>query len=72
MPLLEKKRKIYGVDTASFSLKALESASEGAKSKTYAVQIKSEEHQKQADFEKTERLSSFITEQKIINHFLKR
>lgn len=27
---------------------------EGAKSKTYAVQIKSEEHQKQADFEKTE------------------
>ena len=29
LPLLEKKRKIYGVDTASFSLKALESASEG-------------------------------------------
>lgn len=27
---------------------------EGAKSKTYAVQIKSEEHQQQADFEKTE------------------
>lgn len=27
---------------------------DGAKSKTYAVQIKSEEHQKQADFEKTE------------------
>lgn len=27
---------------------------EGAKSKTYSVQIKSEEHQKQADFEKTE------------------
>lgn len=27
---------------------------EGAKSKTYAVQIKSEEHQQQADFEKTD------------------
>ena len=27
---------------------------EGAKSKSYAVQIKSEEHQRQADFEKTE------------------
>lgn len=27
---------------------------EGAKNKTYSVQIKSEEHQKQADFEKTE------------------
>lgn len=31
---------------------------EGAKSKTYAVQIKSEEHQKQADFEKTERFKT--------------
>ena len=27
---------------------------EGAKSKTYSVQIKSEEHQQQADFEKSE------------------
>ena len=27
---------------------------DGAKSKTYSVQIKSEEHQQQADFEKTE------------------
>lgn len=31
---------------------------EGAKSKTYAVQIKSEEHQKQAYFEKTERFKT--------------
>ena len=31
---------------------------EGAKSKSYAVQIKSEEHQQQADFERTEEFNA--------------
>lgn len=38
---------------------------EGAKQKTYSVQIKSEEHQRQADFEKTEEFEEFKTKAKV-------